>query len=229
MGSTWYPTKEADFLAFAQSWSTHATATPTAYNWVAADATALAALIATLVSATTAANDPATRTSVTVAAKDVARAAALAELKALKKKLEGAQPPIAANKREELGLPPKDATPTPVPPPSTRPLVAILATTGLNVSLRLTDENTPTRRSHPVGVSGAEVFSFTGATAPADLRSWTFEGLATRSDMVVAFPPAAAAGTKIFIAARWYNNKGDTGPVSATASSYVGGGLAEAA
>ncbi len=232
MGTSWYPTKDADLLSFSGNMSTKLTADPTGYGVLAADAVALATLVGNFDTSYATANDPATRTSVSIAAKDVARAGLIAEMRDLYKKINAAN--LTADKRQELGLPIPDATPTPVQPPATRPVANIVQASGRTVSVRASDEATPGRRARPAGTSGLEVFSYAATSAseqtpPADLSAWKFEGLATRTRFEVVFPNSVAIGTQVWIAARWYNQRGQVGPISDTASTYVTGGVAQAA
>src|SRR5437016_1820127 len=102
------PSSDADLLAFAQNFSTKVTATPVPYGLVAGDATALAALVTSFTTALNTANTPATRTAVTVASKDTARAVLVTELRQLARRVQ-ATPTVTAAQRIELGLPVHDA------------------------------------------------------------------------------------------------------------------------
>jgi hypothetical protein len=206
------PTADSDLLAFAQNFSTKITATPTAYGLIAGDATALAALVTTFSSALATALTPATRTAVTVASKDTARSVLVTELRSLAKRVQ-ATPTVTAAQRTELGLPVHDAVPTPVPAPATTPLVNLMLVGSRTHTIRIVDETTPTKRARPAGAVGAEIFSFVGATPPADLEGWRYEGQATNSEFIVDYD-AADVGKSATIVARWFNRKGQTGPVS---------------
>jgi hypothetical protein len=232
MSKSWYPTKDSLLLPFAQNISTRISATPAVYGVLAGDATLTATLVGNLATALPIAQNPATRTSVTVAAKDIARASLIAQLKYLYKKFNAAL--LSADKREELGLPIKDVTPSPIPAPSTRPVVNITQVVGRTLSLRVADELTPSKRGRPYGTSGLEVFSFAAPSSavenpPSDLGLWKFEGLSTRALFDVSFANSIAIGTRVWICCRWYSQRGEAGPVSDTASAYVTGGIAEAA
>src|SRR4051812_14860675 len=71
--SNYIPSRDDDFAAFATQFSAKITLAPTSYSLVAADATALAALVLSFTNALAAVNDDATKTKVTVAVKDTAR------------------------------------------------------------------------------------------------------------------------------------------------------------
>ena len=212
---SYLPSRDEELSTWAGNYSSKITATPVAYGLLAADATALAALVASFNTALGAATNPATRTAVTVASKDTAKVALVADIRSLARRIQ-ATPSVTAAQKTELGLTVHDEVPSPVPPPATRPLVAVMSTAARMINIRLSDETTPTRRARPTGTSGAEVYSFVPTASeapPADLENWRFEGMATRSDFAVDFN-AADIGKSATIVARWFNRKGETGPVS---------------
>lgn len=223
----WFPTRQQELLPFAENIATKITAAPGDYGVLAADASSLSALTASYDSALTAAITPETSTEITVAAKDIAKANLIAGLRRVYKKFEAALLPM--DKRLELGLPITDVEPTPVPTPGTKPVLTLLGTDNRAVRVRVADQLTPTRRGKPHGVAGCEIFSFQGETPPGDINAWRFEGQATRSEFIVTFGASAAAGSKVWVAARWYNAKGGAGPVCDAVSSFVGGGIAAVA
>lgn len=114
MGQSWLPLKDADLLSFMQNMSAKITATPTDFGLQAADATALAALLTSYEDALAAASDPATRTPVSVTAKDVAEARSLA------KRIQ-ATPTVTPDQKSSLGLPIHKTTVTPIPAPLLNP------------------------------------------------------------------------------------------------------------
>src|SRR2546423_1097889 len=87
--SSYLPSREEDLLTWAQNFSSLITATPTAYGLVAADATALAALVSAYASALTAATNPSTKTKATVATKDTARVTMVADIRNLVRRIQG--------------------------------------------------------------------------------------------------------------------------------------------
>ncbi len=70
--------------------------------------------------------------------------------------------------RAGLGITVRDAVPTPVGPPTTRPLVRVDFSKRLQHRIAYSDEATPTRRAKPSGVMGAEVW--VNIAAPASPR-----------------------------------------------------------
>lgn len=209
------PDKDQNLNAWAANFDTKITATPTAYGLVAADATAFHALAADFAVKLAAAVNPATRTRVTVAQKNISRAALKAKARALAK-IVNAYPPLTNAQRAELGLTVRDTTPTPVPPPTTKPLLSV----DPDGTLRLVDETMPDRRSKPTGVRGAIVFTKLDGEAPVDPTDARFSILATR---FVANVPVSAAdnGKRLWVLAQWFNERGELGPVSAPVGTNI--------
>jgi hypothetical protein len=212
------PAGDQALLVFVQNMDTLITATPTAFGLVAGDATALHALALDYTARLATATTPATRTKISVAAKDTSKLALVAKVRQLIR-LVTAYPPLTPAQRASLGLNPKDVTPTPVPVPATRPMLA-LDPDGV---ARIFDETTPENRRKPGGVTGAIVFSKVGPETeappvePADAK---FAVLATRTRFAIPLPPGSN-GKTLWVMAQWFNARGELGPVSAVASTTI--------
>lgn len=206
------PGKDADLLSYATNYSAKVTATPTAYGLVAADATALAALVSAYSAALAEATNPDTRTSSKVAMKNLAKAHLVADIRALSRKVQ-ASTTVTVEQLSDLGLPIHKHQPTPIPAPATMPLVNVVTVRHGSHVIRLADETTPTSRAKPFGVDGAEVLVFVGETPPADIDQWEIKGLATRAQFQIDYD-SADAGKTAHIIARWFNPRGHTGPNS---------------
>ncbi len=209
------PARDEDFNAWAVNFSALVAAAPVAYGLLAADATALAGLVTAFTAALTAATNPGTRTAVTVASKETARVALSADIRSLVRRIQAVATVTAAQKTA-LGISVIQGIYSLVPAPATSPLLNIVAVTPRQHAIRVVDETTPTRRARPFNAAGAEVYAFIGAagvTPPADLEHWEFKGMATRSDYIVQYN-ADDAGKQATIVTRWYNRRGQTGPVS---------------
>ncbi len=184
----------------------------------AADATALAALVTDYTTRLATATTPATRTKSTIAAKDTSKAALRAKAASFVRII-NALPNISPTQRFDLGLNPKDSTPTPIPVPATSPQVAVDS----DGVLTLHDASTPSRRGKPRGVVGAVVFTKVqpaSAPPPVDTSDTAFSIIATRAR--VALPlPADADTKKLYVLARWFNERGELGPVSNIAVSTI--------
>jgi hypothetical protein len=230
--SSYLPSREEALLAWAQNASTLITATPTAFGLTAADATALASLVSAYAVALAAATNPSTSTPATVATKNTARITMVSAIRSMVKRVQ-ATATVTPTQKISLGINVKDVHPTPIPAPSTRPVMSVVSVVGRTVSVRVTDETTPTKRAKPEGTAGLQVFSCitTGdAPAPDDLDQWTFEGLSGKSSFDIVYPMSAAPGTKVWACCRWYSPRREVGPVSDVVGTNLGGGVsAEAA
>lgn len=126
--------------------------------------------------------------------------------------------------RGHLGITIADRQATPVGAPTSRPLVKVDFSQRLAHRIAFADEKTPTRRTKPKGVMGAEVWVKVTApgeappSGPADLR---FLLLATRSPAIAEYGGADAGKTAHYMV-RWLSRRGEPGPWSETASATVG-------
>jgi hypothetical protein len=214
MASNWLPARDTLFQTFCVNFSAKITASPTSYGLVAGDATALATLVTAFNSALASATNPTTRTKTTVSQKNVSRAQLSADVRILAKRIQ-ANPAVTIPQKTDLGLPIKSA-PTPIPVPAVKPDVTLTNIDIRTHTVRVTDLTTPSKRGKPAGVQGAEVYVYVaapGATPPADLTGWRFEGLTTDPDFSIAYTEADVGKTATILA-RWYNPRGEAGPNS---------------
>jgi hypothetical protein len=214
--SDFIPTGDTALRNWSLNFSTLITATPTAYGLTSGDATAYGTLHTAYASALTTALDPATRTPVTVAAKDSARSALVAKARELAAKVQ-ATPSVTPAQKTSLGITPRDAGRTPIPPPSTRPVITINSTAGGNFSLRVVDETVVVGRKRPYGYRGAILYYATGASAPASPADCTVLGVTTRVPQAFDLS-SVAVGTRVWLMAQWFNTRGQLGPASTVVS-----------
>ena len=80
--------------------------------------------------------------------------------------------------------------------------------------MRVHDASTVSRRRRPAGVAGAAVWTFVGPVPPMDPMQWHFSGNFTKSTVTLQFANDVEPGTKVWVAAYWYNRLGQFGPVS---------------
>jgi hypothetical protein len=212
------PAADQALLVWAQNFDTLITATPTAFGLVAGDATAFHALALDYTTRLATATTPATRNKISVAAKDTSKLALVAKVRQLIR-LVTAYPPLTPAQRANLGLNAVDNIPTPVPPPATRPMLA-LDPDGV---ARIFDETTPENRRKPGGVTGAIVFSKVGLATeapPVDPADARFAVIATRNRFAIPLP-AGSNGKTLWVMAQWFNERGELGPVSTVASTTI--------
>ena len=128
-------------------------------------------------------------------------------------------PSVTEAQKIAFGLNPRDGQPTPRPAPTSKPAVLVRGANvqNLQILIRVLDEADPTRRGRPAGTGGVHVFSWVAPAAgelpPADVEMWRFELMLTRRDGVITMNPADA-GKTIYIVARYFNPKGEVGPLS---------------
>jgi hypothetical protein len=209
------PSREADLLSWSSNFSAKITADPTAFGLSVQDATDLEPLVAAYATIYQTASDPHTRTPVAIANKRTAKADLIARLRSLAQRIQPNRK-VSAAQRKELGLPVRDRTLSPVPAPSDKPVLELCSEDVCRHTIRLHNEAHPTQRAQPQGTVGAQIFTYVadvGEQPPQDLEQWTLHGLATRSRFEVTYH-SRDVGKKAYIAARWFNLKGQVGPRS---------------
>jgi hypothetical protein len=127
---------------------------------------------------------------------------------------------VTDENRIGMGLPPatRDA-PTPVPTPTTRPVVSVDTSERLRHIISWVDESTPNRKAKPHGVIGCQVWNKVGAqpAGPSDLE---FVIMDPRSPYIIEYEDAEAGKTAYYML-RWVNSRGETGPWSQTVSATI--------
>jgi len=212
------PEKDQSLEDWSQNFDTRITTTPTLFNLLASDATAFHALVQDFITRRAAAVNPGTRGKSTVAAKQTSKIALLARARQLAR-IVSAYPPVTPQQRVDLGLNVRDTDPTPIPPPATKPILAL----DPDGALRLVDETMPDRRGKPAGVAGAAVYmkvAAPGDPAPASVEDAKFTLLTSRPRCPLPVPPYSN-GKTLYVFARWYNARGEMGPVGPMASTSI--------
>jgi hypothetical protein len=227
MASDYLPGKDGALLTWAQNASTLITATPTAFGLTAGIATAFSGVVSTYATAYAAAANPITRTQGTVSTKNTARTALKTNIRGWAKIVQ-ATATVTPAQKIDLGLNPHDTNPSPINPPTDAPVVEVVSVFGRTVTLKLHGTGTD-RRGKPAGVAGASIFTHTGATPPANLAEWDYQGGTTRTSFDVQFAPEVAAGSQVWICGLWFNPRNQNGPACDPISTYIAGGVAVAA
>lgn len=226
-GSGFLPDTDSGLLAWSLNFKTLIQAGAVSYGLTVPLATAYGALHDAYADALAAA-DPAIRTRGSVAAKNTARANLKANARLLDRLVQGTGT-VTDQQKRDLGLNVRSA-PSPIPPPADAPGLDILSVSGWTVKIKLHDTASSARRGKPPGVTGASIFSFVGAEAPADIGSWQFEGNTGKTSGTVTFPNTLAAGAQVWITAFWFNGRKQSGPACAPVPTNLqGGGVSLAA
>jgi hypothetical protein len=122
--------------------------------------------------------------------------------------------------RAKAYLPPHDETPTPIGPPTTKPLVRTEVKGHYTLLLHVADETTPKRAAKPYGVRGCRIFRFIGDPAPADPASFIFLNTTGRTPYVDIHNPADA-GKSVHYVLCWESTKHEQGPWSDVTSAKI--------
>jgi len=219
VASSYIPTKQEAQATWGSNFSTLITATPALYGLSAADASIIATATSAFTTALNTALDPSTKTSVTVAAKDTARANWLTVVRPYAQQIAGS-PGVTPDDKIALGLNPRTSTPTPIPAPSTSPLLTFIAATPGQHTLRAADQNTPDTRGKPAGVTQLQLYRFIGTTTPTGPGDADFYGVFTKQPMAVNFV-SGDNGKNCWYWARWQTRTGLVGPWSTTIMQVV--------
>lgn len=210
------PTADGPLDAWANNFKTLIAATPTNYGLVAADGTAITNSYNSWHTAYLAAVNPTTRTRATVATKNTQKTAVLGVVRGYATTIR-ANMAVSDALKIGLGLHVHDAQPTPVPPPSTYPMLSIAGMGQGNQTLRAADQLTPSKRARPTGTAGLLVFRAVGTTPATEPTQAAFLSFVTRAEFVAHFDAADNGKTATYFA-RWTNSKGEVGPWSPAAS-----------
>ncbi len=132
-----------------------------------------------------------------------------------------ANPSTTDVQRAALGITIADTTPTPVGPPTTRPVLEVDTSQRLQITVSFRDEFA-TDKAKPEGVSGCEIWTKIGDPAPLDLGETAYQATDTRTPHLLSFD-GADGGKTVHIIGRWVNTKGEPGPISETVSATIPG------
>lgn len=149
-GPNYIPPREADFVTWITNFDALILATPTAYGLSSADAAALDTLTQLYLAAYALALGGSTRGPANIAAKDAARANVTTRARQLATVIQ-ANPAITDEQKTGLGITVRKTNKTPIPAPTTSPLLTFVAATPLQATLRYADQLTPASRALPFG------------------------------------------------------------------------------
>lgn len=219
MPSPYIPPKDADLAVWANNFAALITAAPATYGLTAGDASTIQGFVDDFQAALTIALNPATKTAPTVAAKDGAKAAMLEICRLYAQQVRNNIGVSDADK-VSLGLTIPDHTPTPIPAPSSNPILGLVGAQPGQQTLRYADSATPDKRGKPFGVLGLQVFVAVGVTAAVSPDDARFKSFVTRQPYGVNFTSGEAGKVATYFA-RWQSRTGLIGPWSAPVSMIV--------
>jgi hypothetical protein len=209
---SYIPARDGDLDTWATTFSAAITAAPATYGLVAGDAAAIAAVYATWHVAYLLASNHATRTKPNVLAKDQARKNMLDLVRVYSMQIK-MNAGVAPEAKTAIGLHTNDLDPTPIPAPSTSPILTIIGATPLQHTLRFADQDTPAKRAKPPGAIAIELRCQVATTQPTDPTAMPTVLISGRSLMAVTHIEANL-GKLAWYVGRWVTRTGLTGPWS---------------
>jgi hypothetical protein len=219
MANDYIPRRNALALAWMSAFGAGISSAPGTYHLLPADAAAIEAAVAAFAAAQSAAENPATRTRVTVNQRDAARAAAeqLCRRYAAAIKSDAG---VSDADKIAIGVRPIKSARARVPSPATSPLLNLIGSTPGVQTLRFADAATPDRGRKPAGAIQLQLFIATGDAAATDPRAAGFRAAVTRNPVEVPFTSADDGKIATYFA-RWATRTGEVGPWSLPVSMRI--------
>lgn len=203
------PAKIADRALWYANFSSLLTATPIVFGLTAPDAVAVAAANSAFQASYVISSTPATRTTPAIAQTqlDDANAAAVIRPYAVRISKNASVSPMD---KSAIGVTIPSTTPTPIPPPTTQPAVALASATDLEHVLQYYDTSTPTSKAKAAGSIGLEVWRVIATTPAIDPAQASYFGAVTKSPFRSTFV-SADRGKQCTYFCRWVNRSGAGG------------------
>ena len=223
MYPSYLPQADGPFATWLQNFATRVSASPGTYNLSPADAIAVSGVNTAFQAAYTAASDPVTRTSVTVAAKDTARAQAELVVRPLAVAVSQNSAVSDADKTD-LGVTVRSLVPTPIPAPVDAPVLSLVSLGNGTAKLGYEVAGS-VGKAKPFGAVGVEIRTAIGVAHTVDPEATTYRATVTRSPFRLSFS-AVDAGSKLTVFARFVTRSGpggvaQSGPWSAPLQTVV--------
>jgi len=161
------------------------------------------------------------RSSALVAGKDQNKAALLRWARELYHLIQ-VSPAVSNENKVLIGVKVPSASRSPIAPPELAPLMSVLSVVGRTVRCKLSDASAPSVRRRPINARGAIIMSYAGKTPPpAGTPGWKLEKHTGKPLFAVEFASTVGPETACWIAARWYNRRGQYSPASAPVQTYL--------
>lgn len=209
-----FPEKNAALVPFTTNWKTRITASPSTWNFQASDASAYGALSDAYVAANAAYNNAVAagiRDKSLREARDSAKAALLAKGREMYALVQASNTISDANKAL-LNVVIRKTAPSPSPIPATAPKLTIGTVRGTSVDIFVQDASVEAKRRRLPMTEGAAVVSFVGDEPPANPDDFVLQGVTGKTKFTVNFPADTSPGTKVWLAAYWFNGAKKSGP-----------------
>lgn len=202
------PATDSGFDSWLLNFSGLLTAAPATYGLTAPDAVIVAGVQSTWAAAYLLATDPGTRTSVTVAAKDAARASAEAVVRPYAVGI-SLNPAVTNGDKVDIGVTVRSNTPTPIPAPVTAPTISLISATPLVHQLQIRPVGS-SNKAKPQGCIAIEVARSVGTVAATDPKQLSIIGQYGKTPLIQSFS-APDQGKICTYAARYRTRSGPAG------------------
>lgn len=206
------PPREADLLAWSLNADLIFKDEAAAYGVSAEQQAAFAVLVTAFQALYNECNQPGTRTPTKIEQKKIAKKALVTEARKLIAIVQ-AFPGTTDDMRRDLDVTIRDSEPTPVPVPTSAPVVTVTSVEGRLFNLELRQVGSDSR-AKPDGVRAAWIYTAFGDEQPTTFEVFQFRGEARKTDTQIVMPESVAPGTKVWVSACWVNTAGKPGPVS---------------
>ena len=228
MAKNFYFRTDREIVSGSANFSRLINANYEAYSLTLEQAEEYAQLDAALQSAYADSARPASRTTVAVAAKNVAKRNVQERAMLLGKIIAGAAETVDDAQLLQLGLLPRATYARRTMSTTTPPVVRIASVRGRVVEIRIRAAEASaggTGGRLQSGALGAQVYTYVGEQSPADPKQYDHDGLATREAYTIVFPNDVASGATAWVSAGWVGKRGATGITCSPVRVTVQGGL----
>lgn len=219
MSTSYIPATDSGLDTWGANFATVLTASPSAYGLTPSDAAAVTAAQSAFHAAYLLATNPPTRTSGTVAAKDVQKAQSLITFRSYAQIIQN-NAGVTNDAKSAAGITVRSTARTPIPTPGTIPILGFIGTQPGVATLNFKDSSTPTTKAKPFGALQMQVFAQVNGTASPDRTLAVIAATVTKSPFVLD-TPTGGVGKNVTLWANWITRRGLVGSDS-TPLTYTG-------
>jgi hypothetical protein len=207
------PSKDADFLIWAQNFANNIGLNPGLYMLTAAQSDSISDAVTLFGAKFAIASNELTRTKQTVADKEDARAAVEPLLRQYAMQIKD-NAGISDGDKINVGVRPVNTNREPIECPQSVPLLNVVAATPGAQTLTFADSMEPDKRGKPFGASELQLWrGITAGPNPAGLDECEFIGKFTRTPLSIEFAQDDDGKLATYYA-RWASARGETSPFS---------------
>lgn len=217
------PKIDAQLRSYAINFSTRVAENPSSFGVTEPQSTQLESATNAFVTAydtMMAGRDSGNRSQAQTVIKDDTKKTLLQILRDLYKVI-GGMPSVTNDQRVQLGIHVPDVEPTPIPPPSDKPVITLGKADGFYLPFTVTNPGYPGKGKGP-GISGLALFTFVGPTPPQELHQWQFQANMSTMSGVIGFPPTLPPFSKVWVSGFFFNPRKQSGPMADPVSTNLG-------